>query len=307
MAQARPRPEDVPGSPSRQLLPAAELRLRRQALGLTQAQLASRLGVRANTVARWERGELRPIHPEHVERRLGRLERAKAGASVADRAPRRRQATPLPHSNVPVQLSSFIGREHELADVRQQLASARLLCLTGPGGIGKTRLAIEAASELAGDVMEELWVVELASVSEGNQVARSVARSLGVVERAHQSLLETLAEAIGEKQLLLVLDNCEHLLATCAELTERLLRSCPNLRILVTSREPLGIAGETVWRVPSLSVPDLRESTLLGTAPRADAVRLFVERARAVAPSFTLTEQNAPAIARLCQRLEGIP
>jgi predicted ATPase/DNA-binding CsgD family transcriptional regulator/transcriptional regulator with XRE-family HTH domain len=307
MAQARPLPEDVSGSPSRQPLPAAELRLRRQALGLTQAQLASRLGVRANTVARWERGEVRPIHPEHVERRLARLERAQAGASVADRAPRRQHATPLPHSSVPVQLTSFIGREHELADVRQLLASTRLLCLTGPGGIGKTRLAIQAANEFAGDVIAGICVVELASEADGNLVARSVARTLGVVERPHESLLETLAQAIGEKQLLLVLDNCEHLLAASAELTERLLRSCPKLRILATSREPLGIAGETVWRVPSLSVPERRDSTMLATLPRADAVRLFVERACAVAPGFTLSEQNAPAIAHLCRRLEGIP
>src|SRR5258708_13815043 len=231
MTRARPIREDGCGSESQQSRPAAELRLRRQALGLTQ-----------------------------VARRLTRLERAQARPSLADgrisTTPASRAATR--RTNLPAQLSSFVGREQELAEVRRLLDSTRLLCLTGPGGIGKTRLAIETANEVANNHLDGVWLVDLAPVADGDLVARSVARALGVVERINQPLIETLVDAIGDRHLLLVLDNCEHLLAASAELTDGLLRGCPKLRIVATSREPLGIGGETVWRVPSLSVPGRR-------------------------------------------------
>jgi non-specific serine/threonine protein kinase len=210
-------------------------------------------------------------------------------------------------TNLSPQLSSFIGREQELAEVGRLLDSTRLLCLTGPGGIGKTRLAVEVANAVAANYVDGVWLVELAPVADGDLVARSVARALGVVERVNEPLLTTLADFIGDKQLLLVLDNCEHLLEASARAAERLLRSCPGLRIIATSREPLGIGGETVWRVPSLSVPESRDTTTLEALPQADAVRLFIERACALAPGFTITEHNAHAIAQVCQRLEGIP
>jgi non-specific serine/threonine protein kinase len=223
-----------------------------------------------------------------LARRLGRPERGR-------------------RTNLSAQLSSFIGREQELAEVGRLLDSTRLLCLTGPGGIGKTRLAIEVANAVAANCLDGVWLVELAPVADGDLVARSVARALGVVERVNEPLLTTLAHFLEDKQLLLVLDNCEHLLEASAWAAERLLRSCPGLRIIATSREPLGIGGEIVWRVPSLSVPESRETTTVEALPQADAVRLFIERACALAPGFTVTEHNARAIAQVCQRLEGIP
>jgi predicted ATPase/DNA-binding SARP family transcriptional activator len=208
-------------------------------------------------------------------------------------------------STLPVQLTSFIGREREVAEVRRLLGSTRLLTLTGAGGSGKTRLALEAAARVAReDGLPVAWV-ELAPLSSPELVPRQIGAALGIQEGA-RSTLDAVVELLRDRPLLLALDNCEHLVEECARLAELLLRSCPGVRILATSREALGIAGERAWLVPALSLPDDRQ-----TEPRevegATAVRLFVERARDIVPGFALTEGNAAAVARICRRLDGIP
>ena len=191
--------------------------------------------------------------------------------------------------------------------MKRLLADTRLLTLTGSGGCGKTRLALAAAGELSEGFEEGVWLVELAPLADPSLVAQAVAATLGVREQPGRSPTDTLSNYLGSKKVLLVLDNCEHLVEACAELAEALLRFCPELRVLATSREALGIVGEVAWPVPSLSLPDLRRLPEIGSLPSYEATRLFVERAEAVNPTFALTEQNASAVAQVCYRLDGIP
>ena len=187
------------------------------------------------------------------------------------------------------------------------LYRTRLLTLTGPGGCGKTRLALEAAKDLVEGFEDGVWWVELASLSDPKLVPQAVARALKLRETPDRSLAEMLVEHLGSKNTLLVLDNCEHLVEACAALADALLRACPNLRILATSREALGIADECIWVVPSLSLPDIRRPLVLENLRRYEAVRLFVDRAGAVGYSFALTQENASLVVCLCRRLDGIP
>lgn len=215
------------------------------------------------------------------------------------------KARPL-SSNLPVPLSSFIGREREINDVKHLLPAARLVSLTGVGGCGKTRLAIEVARSVFGTYDDAICWVELASLADEALLPQTVAEALHVREIPNQALSETLANFLKSKNLLLVLDNCEHLISACAQLSEQLLRACPDLKILATSREPLGIDGETVYQVPTLSLPEPSASSLRQLL-RSEAMCLFVERARAGDPGFSLTEQNGRAAAQICRRLDGIP
>ena len=204
-----------------------------------------------------------------------------------------------------------MGRGAEIADVTNLVSAHRLVTLTGTGGCGKTRLALQVAGPLVDDFADGVWHVELAPLADPGLVALTVAAAVGVQEQQGQPLLATLVEALHPKRLLLILDNCEHLIDTCARLVEALLRGCPALRILATSRESLGVAGEVAWRVPSLPVPPLGWSPTEGRDLVAlsafDGIRLFVERARLVDPGFTVTEPNAPFLAKVCWRLDGMP
>jgi predicted ATPase/DNA-binding CsgD family transcriptional regulator len=233
----------------------------------------------------------------------------------SDRPAHARGAHNLPHP-----LTSFIGRAQEIGEAQRLLAGTRLLTLTGAGGVGKTRLGQEVAASYLDEFADGVWIVELSALTDAALVPQAVATTLGVHEAPEQTLTLVLTAALAPRQLLLVLDNCEHLIDACATLAELLLRACPALRIMATSREALGIAGETTFQVPSLSLgapsgaasasqgvaaDDLAEAQAAGDT--SEAVRLFVERAQAAMPAFALTARNAAAVEQICQRLDGIP
>jgi non-specific serine/threonine protein kinase len=208
---------------------------------------------------------------------------------------------------LPLETTSFVGRERELGEVGELLGRTRLLTLTGVGGSGKTQLAIRVAGDLPTSFGNGTWWVDLVSLAGPDLVQRKVASTLGVAESAGRPTSELLVEYLESREVLLILDNCEHLVGACASLADILLRACPDVRMLATSREPLGVAGEVSWPVPSLSLPDARNGQTTEGLLRCEAVRLFVERAGTVAPGFTLTRENGPAVADLCARLDGLP
>jgi predicted ATPase/class 3 adenylate cyclase len=224
-------------------------------------------------------------------------------------------------NNLPVQLTSFVGRGQELAEVVRLLRAGRFLTLTGAGGCGKTRLALQAAADALEAYPDGAWVAELAPLADPEGVPGAVAEALGARPEPGQPPVPALVAFLRDRRLLLVLDNCEHLLEACARLADALLRGAPGLTVLAASREALGIAGETAWRVPSLPVPPPEAAEAgearagHGPSPEAGpggvggyaAVRLFAERAAAAAPGFALTPENAPAVARICRRLDGLP
>jgi predicted ATPase/class 3 adenylate cyclase len=208
--------------------------------------------------------------------------------------------------NLPLSLTSFIGRERELAETKEKLEETRLLTLIGPGGTGKTRLSLQVGGEALPDFKDGIWLVELAPLADPNLIPQTVAVVLGLRESPARPLVDLVIDYLRAKQLLLILDNCEHLIDACARLTDQLLRSCPGLKIIASSREALGINGETIYRVPSLSVPEQNEVTreaLMGY----ESAQLFMERASAANPNFQLTNENASSVAQICLRLDGIP
>ena len=196
--------------------------------------------------------------------------------------------------HLPAQFTSFVGREAEIDDVRQILADNRLVTLTGAGGVGKTRLAVQVAAAIAGGFGGGVWLVDLAPITDPDLVAVAVIRALGLPDQQGSSTMDMLLRFVGDRRILLVLDNCEHLLDACAALVVGLQGGCSAVTVVATSREPIGVAGEVSWRVPSLPLAD-------------EAIELFTDRARRVRPDFGLTDENAATAAEICRRLDGVP
>lgn len=225
----------------------------------------------------------------------------------------RAQLTPLRHHvmtqshNLPEDLSTFVGRVRERADVARLIVANRLVTLIGSGGAGKTRLAIAVARDVMMSFGDGVWLAELAGLSDESLLLQTVALAVGARETRGRDLPDVLIENLRPRKTLLLLDNCEHLLNACAGLVARLLRECPHVQVLITSREPLGLPGESVWRVPSLALPDRDDVFTIDALARTEAVWLFVERARSNLPEFRLTEENAGSVARICRKLDGIP
>jgi predicted ATPase/DNA-binding XRE family transcriptional regulator len=285
------------------------LRELRVAASLTQAELAEAAGLSPRAISDLERGErLSPRHAT-VRRLATALELdAELLATLENAARPGRPAVPANPQTVGLggPRTSFVGRAREHAEVTRLLASHRLVTLTGVGGIGKTRLAVAVAEAAVPDRADSAVLVELAQLSDPVLVPRELASALGLRESADRPILESILAALAERRVVIVLDNCEHLLAACAGLVEAVLPACPHLRILATSREPLGVASETSWTVPPLAVADA-DSLSVERLAEFGAVQLFADRARAVWPTFELSEHNARAVARVCHRLDGIP
>jgi predicted ATPase len=210
-------------------------------------------------------------------------------------------------NNLPLQVTSFVSRDKDVAELKRLLDATRVLTLTGAGGSGKTRLSLHLAAEVLENYPDGVWCAELAPLEQPDLMPHAVAAILGVRAESGAAIITTLVNAIGPKKLLLVLDNCEHLIDACARLVEALTRSCPNVRVLATSREPLRIPAETTWRVPLLEVPDPEHLPPLDVLASYESVRLFLDRALAAQPRFALTRQNARAVAQICSTLDGIP
>ena len=210
-------------------------------------------------------------------------------------------------NNLPQQVTSFIGRESELADIATLLGETRLVTLLGVGGLGKTRLALQVGADVLDAYADGVWLVELAPLADAQLVAQAVASVLGVMAESGRPVVEALLKFVADRQLLLILDNCEHLGTACARLAVQLQQAGPQTTMLATSREPLHVAGETTYQLPTLGVPEAQPRPALDVLTQFAAVRLFVERARAALPAFRVTEQNATAVADICHRLDGIP
>jgi predicted ATPase/DNA-binding CsgD family transcriptional regulator len=242
------------------------------------------------------------VKARQVETGMPRAERLGAGGGAVRLMP-----TTAPPHNLPVALTSFIGRERELDGLREALAGTRLLTLTGAGGCGKTRLALRAAGELLQRFEDGVWWVELAPLAEERLVGAAVAESLGVRPLPGVTELQACGVYLASRRGLLVLDNCEHLLQACAEAVDSLLKAAPELVVLATSRAPLGVGGETDWRVPSLSLPAPEANGSGDELTGSDAVALFVERARKTRPGFEATNANVAVVGSICTRLDGLP
>lgn len=271
---------------------AGRLRRLRELRGLTQEQLAAQLGVSFTTVNRWEQGRSQPraAHRARVDQII-----AAAGSAV-----------PAGARSLPLPVSSFVGRAGELAELEEQLGRGRLHTLTGPGGSGKSRLALELARRAVGRFADGAVLVALAGLASASFVESAVAGALGLHVASHRSPRAALVQALQGRRLLLVLDNCEHLVDAVVELALALLPACPELRILATSRETLSIAGELVRPVAPLTLP-APAATSAAAISASEAVQRFVQRARERTPTFKLTDENAAAIAALCRRLDGLP
>ncbi|MDQ3987328.1 MAG: LuxR C-terminal-related transcriptional regulator [Actinomycetota bacterium] len=210
-------------------------------------------------------------------------------------------------TNLPLQLTTFVGRETEMQELKALLGGSRMVTLTGSGGCGKTRLSIQVAADLVDGYPDGVWWVDLGPITDPALVPNAVASALGIKEVPLQPLIDTLISYLRDKELMILLDNCEHLVESSAALSHGLLTNCPAITVLSTSREPLGVQGETPWRVPSLDFPDDKSTFNGHTLHRFESVKLFMDRAAKARPNFSTTNENAPAVAQICRRLDGIP
>jgi non-specific serine/threonine protein kinase len=298
------------------------LRRLRTDAGLTQEELAAAAQVSQRAVSDLERGVnhtarrdtalllaealnlAEPVRPLFVAAARGHAPAARVLAAMPRPAPEAAWTAAGAMHGFPAPLTSFIGRAEPLREVAGLLAGHRLVTVAGPGGAGKTRLAVQVARQVASRFADGAWLVELGPVADPAQVATVVAAALGVREQPGLPASEALARALARQQVLLLLDNCEHVIDMAAALCAGLLAACDDVRVLVTSREPLRVAGEARYRLASLVLPDLDD---LAEAARAEAVALFAERARDADAHFTLDDRTAPAVARLVTRLDGMP
>jgi predicted ATPase len=241
------------------------------------------------------------LYEEWTEPARGELERLREELELVAEGDAR-LAIAARHNNLPGEPTAFIGRAAELEEVRRLLSRGPLVTLAGPAGCGKTRLALEAAAGQRERFSDGVWLVELAPLSQPELVADAVAAAIGIRLGRRSPAATTLVESLARRELLLVLDNCEHVVAATAALVDALLRGCPQIQVLATSREALRAGGEIVWRVPSLSLPDARQDVM-----ESEAVRLFADRAAAADPRFAITDANAADVARICRRLDGMP
>jgi predicted ATPase/class 3 adenylate cyclase len=210
-------------------------------------------------------------------------------------------------NNLPVQLTTFIGREKEIDEIKWGLTAHRLVTLTGSGGTGKTRLSLQVAADMIEKFNHGIWFVELAPLTDPELIAHTILSTIGIVEQRGKKPFDVLKEYLQERQILILLDNCEHLIDACARLVNELLSAAPRLKILASSREALGVSGEVSYPVPSLELPDIKHLPLIEQLSQYEAVRLFIDRALLVAPHFAVDKENAPSIAQICYRLDGIP
>jgi predicted ATPase/DNA-binding CsgD family transcriptional regulator len=277
--------------------------------GLTNREIAERLFVSERTAE---------YHVEQIRNKLGFHSRrdiaAWLRASESSRNGAIETSTPLPlrilastPNNLPTQATTFIGRQRELASAAERLQTTRLLTLTGPGGSGKTRLALRLAGDLLEHYPDGVWLVELAPVTDPAGVSPTVAAAAHIGDRAGRPTVDTISESLRSRHLLLVLDNCEHLIAACADLADALLRSCPLLTILATSREGLNVPGEALMPVPPLGLPEGDRVPPLEELSGFEAISLFVDRCASSQPAFALTDENAAYVVRICRRLDGVP
>jgi len=301
--------------------------LRRRA-GLTQRALSIAVGYSDTQISRQENNQRIPdratitafyLPALEIEDKLEwakrLLELASKGIAEERKLTGDTQPAKIAH-NLPLYLTSFIGRDQEIENLKRlffkvpgsdEPSTRKLITIAGPGGIGKTRLAIQIARELVSAFPDGVWLVDLAPISDPAVVPQTIATVLQVRERGNLPISDQLVENLRDKKSLLVLDNCEHLVEACAQLADSLLKVCPGLVILATSRETLGIMGETIFRLTGLAVPDARLANQVDELLRLESAQLFVDRAQNALPSFQATPENAPALARICQQLEGMP
>lgn len=289
------------------------LRRQRRAMDLSRQALANQAGCAEITLRRIEGGSLKPskelaaILLEEVGVPKRELDRWIPFARGISSYPEKESVTSQKKepTNLPVALTSFIGREMEIADITTLIDKYRLVTLVGAGGVGKTRLSLKVGENLAKDFADGVWLVELALLDNPDHLPQTLASVLNVPLSTSQLVFETLINFLGDKHLLLILDNCEHLLDGCARLADTLLRRCSHLKILATSRQSMGIMGEAIYLVPTLAIPAV--DSLLDALRASSSAQLFVERARLIDYNFSLTAGNAPFVAQICSRLDGIP